>query len=635
MASVFLSYGRGDAAKARPLAAALEKAGHSVWWDQHIGGGSQFSKEIEQALNGADVVVVLWSPASIDSAWVRDEAGAGRDRGRLVPLSVEGTLPPLGFRQFQSIDLGVWSGRGRVPHLPEILEAIERPADKRIAPNYPVGQQRREPSLTAWLLTAVGITMFFIVVGLMIGRPWEHRSSSEPTVAVMAADASPRSRAAASDLFVKLGGLAQVGGGKWRLLDAADQAKPDLILRMSDTGSDAHPQTSLALLDGPDRSLLWSRELTFPAGQQADLRQQLALTAGRVLGCALDSREQDQLSVDLLKLFLDTCAPLTDVDANNGDRIAFQLRRIIDSAPEFRPAWGPLLSAEASAIDTARFTDAAPPLRQQLKIDVARARRLFPDLPELAIAELRLQDRVDYGRAIDSLKLAAERTPDNAQLRAELSHALMDVGRMDDAIDNSRRAAALDPLSPAGTVDYIMILAHGGQIDAARDELAKAEKLWAGTAALRDAEIGFLTRYGDPNAALKLDTTGYNTAFYLAARADPSPRTIARLKAGIDEFRPKQVNSSQVAWAIQGLAEFNLVDDVFYWLGRLPTDQAASISGILFRPALASARRDPRFMPLSSRLGLVRYWKSSGKWPDFCRRPGIPYDCETVAATFK
>src|SRR5205085_8544558 len=90
MASVFLSYDRDDANRARPIALALEKAGHSVWWDVHVRGGAQFSKVIEEALKAADAVVVLWSAQSIDSPWVRDEAAAGRDKGRLVPVTIDG-----------------------------------------------------------------------------------------------------------------------------------------------------------------------------------------------------------------------------------------------------------------------------------------------------------------------------------------------------------------------------------------------------------------------------------------------------------------------------------------------------------------------------------------------------------------
>ena len=71
MASVFLSYDREDIHRARPIAlsSALEKAGHSVWWDRHIKGGAQFKKEIEEALKRADAVVVLWSVEFVVFAW--------------------------------------------------------------------------------------------------------------------------------------------------------------------------------------------------------------------------------------------------------------------------------------------------------------------------------------------------------------------------------------------------------------------------------------------------------------------------------------------------------------------------------------------------------------------------------------
>jgi adenylate cyclase len=177
MASLFLSYARDDADTARAIAAALEKAGHSVWWDKHIGGGSQFAKEIEQALDKADVVLVLWTTHSIESPWVRDEAGAGRDRGRLVPLSLGGTLPPLGFRQFHSIDLGDWSGRGKLPQMEEILAAIERQSKNPGIPGAVetprAKRQLNRSSLNMWAIIAVAIAMFFVVVGLLIGHPWE------------------------------------------------------------------------------------------------------------------------------------------------------------------------------------------------------------------------------------------------------------------------------------------------------------------------------------------------------------------------------------------------------------------------------------------------------------------------------
>lgn len=91
MADVFLSYAREDLGRATAVADACEKAGLTVWWDRDLGGGSEYSKEIERALKSAAAVVVLWSRSSVDSAWVRDEAAKGRETGRLIPATIDGT----------------------------------------------------------------------------------------------------------------------------------------------------------------------------------------------------------------------------------------------------------------------------------------------------------------------------------------------------------------------------------------------------------------------------------------------------------------------------------------------------------------------------------------------------------------
>ena len=53
MADIFISYASQDQARIRPLVAALEGAGYSVWWDHDLVGGSRFSKEIEAELVAA------------------------------------------------------------------------------------------------------------------------------------------------------------------------------------------------------------------------------------------------------------------------------------------------------------------------------------------------------------------------------------------------------------------------------------------------------------------------------------------------------------------------------------------------------------------------------------------------------
>lgn len=123
-ATLFLSYARADEASARRLAAALEHSGYTIWWDALIEGGAAFGRSIAAALEGADAVLVLWSKTSVDSDWVKDEAAQGRERHRLIPLSIDGTKPPLGFRQYQVIDLSHWHGRRNAPQFAAVERAI-------------------------------------------------------------------------------------------------------------------------------------------------------------------------------------------------------------------------------------------------------------------------------------------------------------------------------------------------------------------------------------------------------------------------------------------------------------------------------------------------------------------------------
>src|SRR5689334_13842364 len=137
-ATLFLSYARADAAFANRLATTLEQAGFTIWWDALIEGGEAYSRSIAEALEKADVVIVLWSANSVESDWVRDEAAQGRERHRLVPLSIDGTRPPLGFRQYQVVDISRWHGRKSAPEVAAIERAIDSVLHHRHAPHPPV-----------------------------------------------------------------------------------------------------------------------------------------------------------------------------------------------------------------------------------------------------------------------------------------------------------------------------------------------------------------------------------------------------------------------------------------------------------------------------------------------------------------
>jgi hypothetical protein len=55
-------------------------------------------------------LVVLWSPHSISSRWVLEEAEEARSRGKLLPVLIDAVVPPRGFREIQAIDCQGWDG---------------------------------------------------------------------------------------------------------------------------------------------------------------------------------------------------------------------------------------------------------------------------------------------------------------------------------------------------------------------------------------------------------------------------------------------------------------------------------------------------------------------------------------------
>jgi len=144
MSDVFISYANADRPRARILVEALEKQGWSIWWDRTILPGKRWDRIIEEALNDARCVIVLWSENSIQSDWVRTEAEEAKRRGILVPVLLDRVNIPLAFRGIQAANLVDWPGALRPPEFDELVRAISgvlsnaaalAPQTARISPN--------------------------------------------------------------------------------------------------------------------------------------------------------------------------------------------------------------------------------------------------------------------------------------------------------------------------------------------------------------------------------------------------------------------------------------------------------------------------------------------------------------------
>ncbi len=126
MADVFLSYAREDTARADQVAKGLAAAGLDVFWDNEIPPGTTWADYIEQKLTQSKALIVLWSENSTKSQWVREEARMGRDKGVLIPVTIDNAQPPFGFGEVQAANLSNWNGEADHPHWRRFVDAVMR-----------------------------------------------------------------------------------------------------------------------------------------------------------------------------------------------------------------------------------------------------------------------------------------------------------------------------------------------------------------------------------------------------------------------------------------------------------------------------------------------------------------------------
>jgi hypothetical protein len=183
LADVFISYAQEDRPWVAGLAAAIERAGLTVWWDVRSTPGQAFDLQIEDELKRAKAVVVVWSREAVESRWVRAEASDAFDRGILVPVLKDPVTPPLVFRQLHCANLTRWDGESNDvfgAFMSEITRMVATPSAAVASGAVKLAWQPVEPRprrgpilmLAAAALVAVAAAAFWLV-------PWSSPAAVE------------------------------------------------------------------------------------------------------------------------------------------------------------------------------------------------------------------------------------------------------------------------------------------------------------------------------------------------------------------------------------------------------------------------------------------------------------------------
>ena len=638
MASLFLSYSREDVRRVEPLAAALEGLGHKVWWDRHLSGGEEFVDAIEQALESADVVIACWTERSIRSAWVRDEAGSGRDRGRLVPVTLDGSKPPLGFRQYHTIDLSRWSRRPGSSSLePLSLAIVERASGTRqpmvggsslpgfrgrfgvghvaIAGGLLVllaGGALLYPSVLAGsgnLEPKVAVGQFGLVsTGLpqslpnMVGQEIVAAFGAENAVTVIA----PGDRKAKSAPFVMDGSISRIGPA----------TRFTVNLRNQRTGV-----------------VLWSNSYEQEAADAVAARQ-AAVGASQVIRCGLwgASSYRKPMSDEALSLYLKWCNEHWSGSTSETAELE-AARRVTAKVPDFSFGWSAL--ALAAMPIAALQSPESRQVRSEAESAARKSMQLDRENPEgyMALAGLLPLNRYKEREALLVKALSVRPTECGCERQA-YGDFLASVGRMGEAVEQYERARDMRPLAPFSNLRFAQALYMVGRNEEADKVLATTLELWPDATSLRLLKI-----------KSALWTKRYEEAIAQLAAPD-LPMTSIQRKALVDAFAAlKSQNPSQLSKSIGDLEGFaadpryndKVVVGVLAALGARDAALKAAASlvrerglfdaEVLFEPNLAAARAEPRYADLVRNLGLLGYWRTAPSPPDICRDAARPRYC--------
>ena len=204
---------------------------------------------------------------------------------------------------------------------------------------------------SAHAATLIGaLATVVLIAGLFVWRPWSEASST-PIVAVSAASPTAEATGLAREMLAKLGNLHSTYTDAFKLVQGGEHAgKADLVFEVDGSTREQAATANLVLLAGNDGVLLWSKDFEQPLAKRGDLKQQLAFTAARVLGCALEAMSlgDSALTQEVLKPYLTACALLGDISSRDSSRLITALQNVIRQAPRFKPAWAKMLVAQTT-----------------------------------------------------------------------------------------------------------------------------------------------------------------------------------------------------------------------------------------------------------------------------------------------
>ena len=484
------------------------------------------------------------------------------------------------------------------------------------------------------LIAGVALIAAFAVVLFLAGRTGRQGKPASPTIALLpfVADASdPEARKLALAAREALAHTLSEGQFTLKLVDTAQKGraaadfvisgqlsanadKAVAVVRMEDTVR--HAVVFTDQFEANDQELG-----DLPERMGAQVAAQLSWTAPMIV---IDLRHPSDPAV--------TAQILEGVSSLNSDLGVLQkyenAQRLVRKAPNSG------LAQMSLAFFTAFSLSEIPNADRARAVAIARgaadrAITLMPDYGDVYISRCILHSPVRMRECEAGLRAAMRIDPDGPFINAFLSDHLSRVGRNKEAAELAALSLAHDQYMPTKIARVLQMREATGQLVNAAELYRQAIRWWPNQGEIIWSRWAGMLARGDFKSIERFEKD-------LPAEQRSPPELLTAILAGDLAAAQKSCRepSGQAALTCMiGLAHLGdadgalaLTDRLYPNLrGRSAADEDAlwldNLDGppiaFLSSPAAAPLRRDPRFLPVAARVGLLEYWRTV-RLPDFC-----------------
>lgn len=630
MSDVFVSYKAEDRARVAPLVQALKSEDLSVWWDTQIAAGSEWRQDIQEQLDSARCVIVVWSKRSVgpEGRFVRDEASRAQRRGTYLPIRIDKVEPPLGFGELHAIPLHGWRGRPTDPRYRMLIDAV-RAVIAGEAPSIAVPDRSSRVSRRTALAGSGAALAIAAAGGWVFLRPGKAKAANSIAVLPFAnLSGDPRQNYFADGIaeelrsaLSRLAGLKVAGRISSEAVRDEDARTAARRLRVASilTGSVRRApgmvRIASQLIDGRTGLEQWSASYDRPEGNVLAIQTDIAENVVSALSIELGQAGVHALTAggttdaEAHDLYL---RAITQAQNDDSETSLKQANALLDAAIAKDPRFARAYAAKSRNLSYIADVGRSPADIQRGYAEAAvAARRAVTLASRLPDAYAALADAL-YGQrkitaAMKQIQAGSRFAPNDIQLLQAAVIAFVAGGQTREALGFANRMVEIDPLNPLSHRRRYYALFYNRQYDACIAEAQRTLKLAPGLALPPYFIALSLIMKGQPRQAQHyLEMLPADLTVRLAAEAVVAGKLGNRALSDrkLDQLRSIYGDAASYQFA-QAYAQRGQRDRAFAALERGFAVNDPGLNTLRVDPLFDPIRRDPRFAAMFKRVDVA------------------------------